>query len=177
MFLPTPLFIGLIGPLAGKLSDRFGGKAPASAGLLICIVSFLSISLLSSQTSVWKVLVCFSGVGIGAGLFNLANNSAIFASVPSSELGVAVSLANLGWSFGQTLGIAMATLAVTLTMSHEGLPPVFSPHNVNTYPYSKVSLDEMFLDVQAEERRRVLVTTPCKWFGLDPEKDLTPTPK
>jgi predicted TIM-barrel fold metal-dependent hydrolase len=50
------------------------------------------------------------------------------------------------------------------------------PHNVNTYPYSKVSLDEMFLDVPDAERRRVLVTTPCKWFGLDPEKDITPTP-
>jgi len=51
------------------------------------------------------------------------------------------------------------------------------PHTVNTYPYSKVSLDEMFLDVPEDEKRRVLVTTPCKWFGLDPEKELTPTPQ
>jgi len=51
------------------------------------------------------------------------------------------------------------------------------PHNVNTYPHSRVALDEMFMDVPEEERRRVLVTTPCKWFGLDAEKELTPTPK
>jgi predicted TIM-barrel fold metal-dependent hydrolase len=50
------------------------------------------------------------------------------------------------------------------------------PHNVNTYPHSRVSVDEMFLDVPADERRRVLAGNPIKWFGLDAEKDLTPTP-
>ena len=50
------------------------------------------------------------------------------------------------------------------------------PHNVNTYPHSRTALDEMFMDVPADEKRQVLVGNPCKWFGLDPEKDLTPTP-
>jgi predicted TIM-barrel fold metal-dependent hydrolase len=51
------------------------------------------------------------------------------------------------------------------------------PHTANTYPHSQESLDEMFLDVPAAERRQVMVMTPCEVFGLDPEKDLTPTPK
>jgi predicted TIM-barrel fold metal-dependent hydrolase len=51
------------------------------------------------------------------------------------------------------------------------------PHTANTYPHSMESLDEMFLDVPAEERRRVMVLTPCEMVGLDPEKDITPTPK
>jgi predicted TIM-barrel fold metal-dependent hydrolase len=50
------------------------------------------------------------------------------------------------------------------------------PHNVNTFPHSKASLDEMFYGISEEERYQVLVTNPCKWFGLDPEQELTPTP-
>ena len=50
------------------------------------------------------------------------------------------------------------------------------PHNVNTYPHSKVVLQETFLDVPEDEKRRILVSNPCKWFHLDPEKELTATP-
>jgi len=50
------------------------------------------------------------------------------------------------------------------------------PHTANTYPWSVVSLDEMFSDVPADERRRVLIETPCELFGLDPNADITPTP-
>ena len=50
------------------------------------------------------------------------------------------------------------------------------PHNVNTYPHSRTALDEMFEDVPEDEKRQVLVLNPCEWFGLDSEKELTPTP-
>ena len=50
------------------------------------------------------------------------------------------------------------------------------PHNVNTYPYSRAALDEMFHGVSEEERHKVLVLNPCEWFGLDPNAEITPTP-
>jgi predicted TIM-barrel fold metal-dependent hydrolase len=50
------------------------------------------------------------------------------------------------------------------------------PHNVNTFPHSLASLDEMMKDVPEAEKRAVLVDTPCKWFQLDANADITPTP-
>ena len=50
------------------------------------------------------------------------------------------------------------------------------PHSVGTFPHTTDILDEMFEDVPAEERRKVLVENPCRFFGLDPDKELTPTP-
>ena len=50
------------------------------------------------------------------------------------------------------------------------------PHSVGTFPESRAILDELFEDVPEAERRQVLVGNVCDFFGLDPEKPLTPTP-
>jgi predicted TIM-barrel fold metal-dependent hydrolase len=50
------------------------------------------------------------------------------------------------------------------------------PHSAGTYPHSRDILDDLFEGVPADERRRVLVENPCRFFGLDPDKELTPTP-
>jgi len=50
------------------------------------------------------------------------------------------------------------------------------PHSVSTFPNSKVVLEEYLEGVPEAERRKVLVENACDFFGLDPQKELTPTP-
>jgi predicted TIM-barrel fold metal-dependent hydrolase len=50
------------------------------------------------------------------------------------------------------------------------------PHSVTSFPQSREWLGTIFADVPAALRRRILVENPCRFFGLDPERDLTPTP-
>jgi predicted TIM-barrel fold metal-dependent hydrolase len=50
------------------------------------------------------------------------------------------------------------------------------PHSVGTFPDTKEILRELFEDVPEDEKRQVLVENPCDFFGLDPERELTPTP-
>jgi predicted TIM-barrel fold metal-dependent hydrolase len=50
------------------------------------------------------------------------------------------------------------------------------PHSVGSFPESRRWLDEIFAPCTPEERRRVLVDNPCRYFGLDPDAELTPTP-
>lgn len=50
------------------------------------------------------------------------------------------------------------------------------PHSVGTYPHSKEILEDLFEGVPDHERRQVLVENVCTFFGLDPDKDITPTP-
>jgi len=50
------------------------------------------------------------------------------------------------------------------------------PHSVGTYPDSREMLDDMFEEVSAQARRAVLVDNVCEFFGLDPDRSLTPTP-
>jgi predicted TIM-barrel fold metal-dependent hydrolase len=50
------------------------------------------------------------------------------------------------------------------------------PHSVSSYPESRRWLDDIFAGCTPEERRQVLVENPARFFGLDPSKELTPTP-
>jgi predicted TIM-barrel fold metal-dependent hydrolase len=50
------------------------------------------------------------------------------------------------------------------------------PHSVGSFPESSRWVDEIFAPCTAEERRKVLVENPCRFFGLDPDAALTPTP-
>ncbi len=50
------------------------------------------------------------------------------------------------------------------------------PHSVSSFPESARWLDEIFEGCPAAIRRKVLVDTPCAFFGLDPAAELTPTP-
>jgi predicted TIM-barrel fold metal-dependent hydrolase len=50
------------------------------------------------------------------------------------------------------------------------------PHSVSSFPESARWLDEIFEGCPADVRRKVLVDTPCAFFGLDPAAALTPTP-
>jgi predicted TIM-barrel fold metal-dependent hydrolase len=50
------------------------------------------------------------------------------------------------------------------------------PHSQGTYPDSREILTELLEDVPEVDRRKVLVTNACRFFGLDPDAEITPTP-
>jgi predicted TIM-barrel fold metal-dependent hydrolase len=50
------------------------------------------------------------------------------------------------------------------------------PHSVTSFPRSGEWLQTIFEDVPEELRRRVLLENPCRFFGLDPDRAITPTP-
>jgi predicted TIM-barrel fold metal-dependent hydrolase len=50
------------------------------------------------------------------------------------------------------------------------------PHSVSSYPESRRWLDDIFSGCTPEQRRQVLVDNPVRFFGLDPGRELTPTP-
>ena len=50
------------------------------------------------------------------------------------------------------------------------------PHSVGSFPESRAWIEDIFAPCTPEERHKVLVENPCRYFGLDPDADLTPTP-
>jgi predicted TIM-barrel fold metal-dependent hydrolase len=50
------------------------------------------------------------------------------------------------------------------------------PHSVSSFPQSPRWLDEIFAGCSEQVRRQVLVDNPCRFFHLDPERELTATP-
>ncbi len=50
------------------------------------------------------------------------------------------------------------------------------PHSVSSYPETRRWLDDIFAGCPDKLRHQVLVENPCRFFKLDPDAELTPTP-
>jgi len=103
----VPISMGVIAPVAGSLSDRVGTRPITVAGLFVLLVGYYAISTLTIQTSSLGFILRFLPIGIGMGIFQSPNNSAIMGSAPRERLGIASGLLSITRALGQTAGIAV----------------------------------------------------------------------
>jgi EmrB/QacA subfamily drug resistance transporter len=102
----VPIAVGIASPISGTLSDRFGTRPITVIGLSLLVLGFLATSSLSTETTSWGYVLRFLPIGIGVGVFQSPNNSAVMGAVPANRLGVASSLLSVTRTLGQTAGIA-----------------------------------------------------------------------
>jgi len=106
MLAAVPIGLGLAAPISGVLSDRFGTRPITVIGLAILLVGYFAVSTLDEDTTTLGYLLRFLPIGIGMGVFQSPNNSAIMGSAPRERLGVASGLLAITRTLGQTTGIA-----------------------------------------------------------------------
>ena len=102
-----PLAVMAVAPWSGSLSDRTGTKAPACLGAAICALSLFLMSQLATSTSSMDVVWRLSLFGLGTGMFQSPNNSAVMGSAPRSYLGIASGILATVRNVGMVLGISM----------------------------------------------------------------------
>ncbi|MBU2648826.1 MFS transporter [bacterium] len=102
-----PVTMGISAPLAGALSDRFGTGIISIVGLIFSLLGFYLASSLDGQTTTAGYILRIFLIGMGMGVFQSPNNSAIMGSVPPFHLGIASGLVSLARTLGQTIGIAV----------------------------------------------------------------------
>ena len=103
----VPIAMGVTAPIAGRLSDHFGPRPIIVIGLLATVIGYYAASTLAPDTTALGFVLRFLPVGIGLGVFNAPNNSAIMGSVPRTRLGIASGLLAITRTLGQTVGIAV----------------------------------------------------------------------
>jgi DHA2 family lincomycin resistance protein-like MFS transporter len=81
--LPGGLLMGLLGPLVGRLYDRFGPMPLVIPGAAIVSAVFFGFSFLSDTTPVWLIIVAYLALSLGlAFLFTPLFTSALGALPP-----------------------------------------------------------------------------------------------
>jgi len=93
--------------VAGWLSDRIGTRPLTALGLGMLVVAYGLLSTLAANTGTLGYISRIVWVGLGMGIFQSPNNSAIMGSVPRERLGVASGLLSLTRTLGQTMGVAL----------------------------------------------------------------------
>jgi len=107
MMALIPVFLGVAAPLSGIVSDRYGTRIIAMIGLAITAVGFWLMSRFDAQTAVLGFALGVMPMGLGIGVFQSPNNSAVMGAVPHKHLGIASGLLGLSRTLGQTAGIAV----------------------------------------------------------------------
>ncbi len=117
-FADTPLWAGiymlplttgflLAGPVSGYLSDRYGPRPFATAGLLVAACAFVGLMLLPVDFPYWAFALIIFCNGIGSGLFASPNTSAIMSSVPARHRGSASGMRATFQNSGMSLSIGI----------------------------------------------------------------------
>jgi EmrB/QacA subfamily drug resistance transporter len=108
LLTPVPLTISVVAPLSGFLSDRFGSQVLSSLGLAIGSLGLWFLSNLTPQAPILAIIWPLVITGLGQGLFQSPNNSAIMGSVPRHRLGIASGFLATVRVVGQGLSVAVA---------------------------------------------------------------------
>jgi EmrB/QacA subfamily drug resistance transporter len=103
----VPIALGIVSPISGVLSDRVGSRPISILGLTVTLLGYLALSTLSTETTAVGFMLRYVLVGIGVGLFQSPNNSAMMGTAPRERLGVASGLLAMTRNLGQTVGIAV----------------------------------------------------------------------
>ncbi len=111
---PIPIVLGVFAPLGGYLSDRLGARAISTSGALINCIGLVCLSTLGTETTPLGVVLRLVPFGIGMGLFQPPNNSAIMGAVPATRLGIASGMISAIKNLGSMSGVAVTSLVFTV---------------------------------------------------------------
>jgi MFS family permease len=117
-FAVTPLWAGIYmlpltagfliaGPISGALSDRYGPRPFATAGLLLATLCFVGLMLLPVDFPYPLFALLIFGNGVGSGLFASPNTSAIMSAVPARHRGSASGMRSTFQNSGMALSIGI----------------------------------------------------------------------
>ncbi len=109
-----PLTTGVVGPLSGALSDRIGSRLLSSTGLFVSTFAVASLSTLSLTTTMPGIMLRLGLLGVGMGLFQSPNSSAIMGSVPRNRLGIASGMVATARNVGMVLGVSIAGFVLSV---------------------------------------------------------------
>jgi EmrB/QacA subfamily drug resistance transporter len=137
MLIPFSVAFVTLGPLSGYLSDKYGSRGLATAGLLIVSVALFWLGLRPFGDYI-QIVIPMVIAGAGGGMFVAPNVASIMNATPAARRGVASGMSStlINTGFLLSLGLAFAVMATSVPVNV--LQQIFSGGSV---PISQVQLD------------------------------------
>ena len=114
----TPLVLGVLSPISGAMSDRWGTRPVSVLGLIFIVIGYSTMTLLGTDSTPWHFVLYLLPVGIGMATFQSPNNSAVMGAVPRQRLGVASGTLSMSRTLGQVTGIALLGAFFASRLNH-----------------------------------------------------------
>jgi MFS transporter, DHA2 family, multidrug resistance protein len=111
LLTPWPVLVAIMGPIAGRLAERYSAGVLGSIGLALFAAGLASLAMLDAQStnmdSIWRLALC----GLGFGFFQAPNLRTMMMSAPSSRGGSASGIIATSRLVGQAIGAALVALS------------------------------------------------------------------
>jgi EmrB/QacA subfamily drug resistance transporter len=123
-----PLALGMLvaSPLAGSFADRHGSRGLAALGMLVSAGGLALMTTLGVDSPYWQSSLWLLIVGVGSGMFNSPNTSAMMGAVPVHRRGIAAGARTMLQNTGAVLSIAFVLAIVTAAVPKDVLLQIFS---------------------------------------------------
>lgn len=124
----APLALGMLvaSPLAGAWADRHGSRTPAVLGMVVTGTGLAGMTTLQVHSPFWQSALWLTIVGVGSGMFNSPNTSAMMAAVPASRRGIASGTRTMLQNTGAVISIALMLLIITAVVPTQLVFSIFS---------------------------------------------------
>ena len=131
-----PLTFGFLvaGPISGWLSDHYGARPFATAGMLLAAVTFGLMMLLPADFSYPVFAAIIFANGVSMGLFASPNTAAIMNAVPAHDRGVASGIRVTFQNVGMPLSIGLFFTLMILGLNSTVPPALYSGLTANGVP-------------------------------------------
>ena len=130
------IIIMIMAPIAGSLSDRVGSRLLCTVGCSVIVAGQFLVASLGLHSSLIAIIFPLALWGLGWGLFNSPNQSAILGSVTVDKIGAASGMTATAARTGGALGVAMASTLFTFMLSAAGMSQaqIESPQSWSSTP-------------------------------------------
>ena len=124
LLIPPAVCMVVLGPVSGRLSDRFGWRVLTVSGLALSMLASIAIAMtLTESSSVVFIVLMLMLQSCGMALFNSPNQSSLLGAVERSRYGVIAGLTQLIRNSANVTSVAVATTVVVVTMGSYGVEP------------------------------------------------------
>jgi MFS family permease len=127
LFLPLDIAFVSIGPISGRLSDRYGTRWLATMGMGVGTIGYVILAFyLTTTTPVQEIEFTLVLLGLGLGLFSSPNISSVMGSVPPQRRGVASAVRATIFNSGNVISIGLVAYIITTAIPYQIVSAIIS---------------------------------------------------
>lgn len=123
LLVPGYVAGSFLGPIMGRLSDKYGSRGIATLGVFFLAIAILVYLTLTTTSPLYIVLIASSISGLGTSMFFPANNSAVMANARTggygSISGLLRTVQNIGLVGSFVLAISVAAASIPRQVAFE----------------------------------------------------------
>lgn len=127
--LPFEIAFLAVGPLSGKLADKYGQTQFILSGLILSTVALFLFSTTGQGTPFLALSVYMVLLGVGTGLFVAPNLRAVMSSVPIERHGIGSVLFTLFLNIGLTVSLNLTVVILSLTAPYDLITQIIGAAN------------------------------------------------